>query len=202
MVEGFFVLYTMIIASVPVTIFWRDYCIGNTVLKKPQNLMTMRNNFYRFVGCLLLMVAVSGLSSCDWEDDEEDLTGTYIGLWDLREEIVDDYIRTTVYKTDPDTDMFIEFQENGDFFIYHSLSIDRHEYYDLVFEDRPENAGYWAVSGQRLILKFDSNFEEVWDMEDITSRHLELEYIPYEGEKMAKHRSFDRVDYSKVDFLD
>jgi len=162
----------------------------------------MKDNFFRLICCLFLVFSSIGFVSCDWEDVDDDIhvdNVTYIGLWDLRREIVDDGVRETMYDSDRDTDMFIEFQDNGDFFIYRSYSV-RDDYYYLVSSGLPDDQGYWAVSGHRLILKYDSRYEEEWNMEELSSTTLQLEYIPYEGERVAKTRRFARVHYDEVDF--
>ncbi len=165
----------------------------------------MKDNFIKWLCCLFLLLSASSLVSCDWDDEDEvfsdDYEFSYIGLWDLRKEVVDDHVRTTVYESDHNTDMFIEFKENGDFFIYYSRNLGE-GYYDLCYDDHPDNAGYWAISGTRLILRFDSDYEEMWNLQDVSRRSMVMEYLPYEGERMNKRRHWERLDYGRIHFLD
>ncbi|MCQ2253576.1 MAG: lipocalin family protein [Bacteroidales bacterium] len=141
---------------------------------------------------LALMVLSSGLTfqSCHNDKEPQVEPTNFRGIWDLEyEEITRDGHRE-VYNTIANTDIFIEFFHNGDFDIYRSASDNPHV---LLFIDRPENRGYWSLSGTVLTLKYDDGFEDVWDITSLTENYLRLRYVPFEDEKVEKRRDYKRI---------
>lgn len=138
------------------------------------------------LGALFMVV----MSSCHKDDEEQrpltDPLITFEEVWDLIEEDSSDGF----FDEDETTDFFIDFMKDGDFQLYHSESIDR--YKSLIFIDRPENRGYWVLSGRMLTMYYDDGFREEWSVYkkdgilELSLHNTELgEYMVRKFEKLS-----------------
>lgn len=140
---------------------------------------------------IMLSAAITTGCGEDEEVQPQESLINFKGMWDLTYEKIEERGRTTVYDLDVNTDIFLELFQNGDFNILHSYSME--DYHHLVFTNRPEDRGFWTLSGRYLTLHFDDNYDSEWKIERLTKDHCDMWYEPAEGERISKTRHFVRL---------